>query len=111
MARQTGSIGWFLQRLSGGLIFALILVHFSLMHYMGPEKRLYADVVRRFQNPLWKSFDLVFLTLCLCHGWYGVWEIVGDYVRSDSLKILALILIVIAAAGLFSIGLVTVLTF
>lgn len=108
---KTGSTGWLLQRLSGVLLFVLLVTHFVLMHYMGPEKRLYADVARRFANPLWKTFDLVFLTLALSHGWYGVWGIVQDYVRNGTARILALVLIVTAGLALFSIGIVTVLTF
>lgn len=108
---KTGSIGWLLQRVSGAIIFVLIAVHFVLMHFMGPEKRLYADVARRFANPLWKSFDLAFLFLGLSHGWYGTWGIVQDYVRSETGRILALVLIVSAAALLFSVGVVTVLSF
>ena len=70
---RTGSTGWLFQRASGALIFVLVAVHFALMHYMGPEKRLYADVARRFANPLWKTFDIVFLAAAVPHGWYGVW--------------------------------------
>lgn len=109
--RQTGSYGWLFQRVSGVILFVLLVVHFVLMHYMGGEKKLYADVLRRLSNPYWKTFDLVFLMLGLYHGWYGVWGIVGDYVRSDSRRIMALILIVTAALMLFSLGAVTILTF
>jgi succinate dehydrogenase / fumarate reductase membrane anchor subunit len=109
--RQTGSYGWLFQRLSGVILFVLLLVHFVLMHYLGGEKKMYADVVRRLSNPHWKTFDLVFLGLGLYHGWYGVWGIVGDYVRNGAVRILSLVLIVTAALVLFSLGLVTILAF
>jgi succinate dehydrogenase hydrophobic anchor subunit len=47
----------------------------------------------------------------LYHGWYGVWGIVGDYVRNGAVRILSLVLIVTAALVLFSLGLVTILAF
>jgi succinate dehydrogenase / fumarate reductase membrane anchor subunit len=108
---NSGSIGWLLQRVSGALLFVLLVTHFVLMHFLGPEKRLYADVARRFANPLWKTFDLAFLALALSHGWYGVWGVVQDYVRNGAVRILALVLIVTAALALFSIGIVTILSF
>lgn len=109
--RSTGSVGWLLQRVSGVFLFVLLVTHFALMHYLGPEKRLYADVARRFANPLWKTFDLVFLALALSHGWYGVWGIAQDYVRNGTARVAALVLIVTSALVLGSIGIVTVLTF
>lgn len=109
--RETGSWGWLFQRLSGVLLAVLVIVHFVLMHYAGFERRLYADVLTRLSNPLWKTFDLVFLSLALYHGWYGVWGIVGDYCRKDLWRIAWLIVIVTAALVLFSLGLVTVLAF
>ncbi len=109
--RRTGAYGWLFQRVSGMALFVMIVVHFFLMHYMGGEKRMYADVVRRLANPSWKTFDLVLLSLGLYHGWNGVWGVVGDYVGRESLRILCLVLIVAAGLGLFSLGLVTILTF
>jgi len=109
--KTTGSWWWLLQRLSGAILLVLIMAHFVVMHYMGFEKRLYADVLARLSHPLWKTFDLIFLSLGLSHGGYGLWGIVGDYCRSDSARIIALIAIVTAGLVLFSLGLVTVLTF
>jgi succinate dehydrogenase / fumarate reductase membrane anchor subunit len=109
--RQTGSYGWLFQRVSGVILFVMLIAHFILMHYMGGEKRLYADIVHRLSNPLWKTFDLAFLGLALYHGWYGVWGIVEDYVRRDSVRVACLALIVTAALALFSLGLVTIVTF
>jgi len=109
--RQTGSYTWLLQRLSGVILFVLLVVHFALMHYMGFEKRLYADVLRRLSNPLWKTFDLIFLSLALSHGWYGVWAVVQDYVRRDAWRIVCLTVIITIGLSLFSLGLVTIVSF
>ncbi len=109
--RRTESLMWLLQRLSGVILFAMLAVHFGLMHYMGFEKRLYADVLRRLSNPLWKTFDLVFLTLALYHGWYGVWAVVQDYLTRDAWRIVCLIVIVTVGISLFSLGLVTIVSF
>ncbi|HOE28062.1 MAG: succinate dehydrogenase, hydrophobic membrane anchor protein [Candidatus Aureabacteria bacterium] len=108
---RTGSTGWLLQRASGLLLFALVIAHFVLTHFMGPEKRLYADVARRFADPLWKAFDLGLLTLALAHGWYGIWGIAQDYLKSGAARVLALVCCLTAALALFSLGAVTILTF
>jgi len=108
---QTGAYGWLLQRLSGVVLLVLLVVHFFLMHYMGFEKRTYALVMQRFSNPMWKTFDLLFLTLGLYHGWYGVWGVVGDYIRRDSWRVCCLVAIVTVAAFLYVVGIVTVLSF
>jgi succinate dehydrogenase / fumarate reductase membrane anchor subunit len=109
--RQTGSWGWLFQRVSGVILFVLVIVHFVLMHYMGGEKKLYADVLRRLSNPYWKTFDIIFLSLGLYHGWYGVWGIMEDYVKKDAVRIVGLVLIVTAALALFALGFVTVVSF
>ncbi|MCX6340183.1 MAG: succinate dehydrogenase, hydrophobic membrane anchor protein [Candidatus Aureabacteria bacterium] len=109
--RQTGSYTWLFQRLSGALLFVMLAAHFILMHYMGFEKRLYADVLRRLSNPLWKTFDLVFLSLALYHGWYGVWAVAQDYLMRDAWRIICLIVIVTLGCILFSLGLVTIVSF
>jgi succinate dehydrogenase / fumarate reductase membrane anchor subunit len=108
---RTGSTGWLLQRASGLLLFVLVVAHFVLTHFMGPEKRLYDDVARRFAGPLWKAFDLGLLTLALAHGWYGIWGIAQDYLRSGAVRVLALVCCLAAALALFSLGAVTILTF
>jgi len=109
--KTTGSWWWLIQRLSGVALLLLIVVHFALMHYFGFEKRLYADVLRRLSNPLWKTFDLVFLSLGLYHGFYGLWGIVGDCCRSDRARIAFFILFAMSGLALYSLGLVTILSF
>ena len=108
--KKTGTYGWLFQRVTGLALFALIMVHFGLMHYMGPEKRMYADVVRRLSNPLWKTFDLLILTLALYHGLNGLWGIVEDYVGRASLRVGLLVAIVTLGAVLFGLGSVTILS-
>jgi len=93
------------------MLFVMLITHFILMHFMGGERRLYADILQRLSNPLWKTFDLVFLSLALYHGWYGIWGIVEDYVDRGSARIACLVLIATAALVLFSLGFVTIVTF
>ena len=108
--RQTGSYTWLFQRVSGALLFVLIAVHFVLTHYMGFEKRMYAQVVQRLNNPLWKTFDLLILSLALYHGLYGVWSIINDHIEKDILRIVCLVAIVTVGTVLFTLGVVTILT-
>jgi succinate dehydrogenase / fumarate reductase membrane anchor subunit len=108
--RQTGAYTWLFQRVSGVFLFLLVLVHFTLTHFMGYEKRLYDQVIDRMNNPLWKTFDLVLLFLALYHGLYGVWSVVGDYVTKDSWRIICLIGLVTLGVVMFMLGTVTLLS-
>lgn len=62
---------------------------------------------------LWKSFNLLFLLFALHHGFYGVNNIIADYVRNDFLRVavqtlawgLALVLLVIGSYSVITAGL------
>lgn len=62
---------------------------------------------------LWKSFNLIFLLFALHHGFYGVNNIIADYVRNDFLRVavqtlawaVALVLLVVGAYSVITAGL------
>jgi succinate dehydrogenase / fumarate reductase membrane anchor subunit len=80
-----GAVGWLFQRLTGLVLIAGLLLHFSTMHFSGPQQVTYEVVLRRISNPLWKTFDLFFLAVILSHGFYGLWGIALEYIRSAKL--------------------------
>jgi hypothetical protein len=55
-----GVAGWLFQRLTGLVLIAGLLLHFSIMHFSGQEQITYAFVLKRISNPYWKAFDLFF---------------------------------------------------
>ncbi|HLA64155.1 MAG TPA: hypothetical protein VK610_06985, partial [Rhodothermales bacterium] len=62
---------------------------------------------------LWKSFNLIFLLFALHHGFYGLNNIIADYIRNDFVRVavqtlawgLALVLLVVGAYSVITAGL------
>jgi len=77
-----GIAGWLIQRITGLILIAGLIVHFSVMHFSGPSQITFDVVIRRLSNPYWKVFDLCFLVTILFHGFNGLWGIALEYIRS-----------------------------
>ncbi len=98
-----GTLQWFLQRLTGVLLFVGLIVHFYVMHYSGAAPLSYESVTERLSNPYWKVFDIVFLVSILYHGLNGLWGIVIEYIHSVRLlKLLKTSIIILAFVVLFT---------
>ena len=79
------AIAWWLQRITGALLVALLAAHFWVEHFMTAELRRgdlsYQTVLHRVANPVWQSVDIAFLLVALYHGLNGLRNIVLDYSR------------------------------
>ncbi len=53
---------------------------------------------------LWKGFNLLFLIFALHHGFYGLNNILTDYIRNDMVRVGATVLSWTVALILFVIG-------
>ena len=70
---------WLLKIASGVLIFALLIIHLIVNHFVAPEGLLtYADVVAYFQNPLVVVMEGVFLVFVVLHALLGSRSILLD---------------------------------
>ena len=75
-SKSSGSLSWFIQRVSGLVLVIMLLLHFGLMHYVAVKspdgfsfQKLTFDVVKeRLASPYWKAFDITFLILAIYHG-------------------------------------------
>jgi succinate dehydrogenase / fumarate reductase membrane anchor subunit len=76
-----GVTGWVLQRVTGALLIAGLIVHFTVMHFSGSRQITHELVLNRISSPYWKAFDLIFLSSVLYHGFSGLQGIVLEYVR------------------------------
>ncbi len=106
-----GALQWFLQRVSGAVLFVLLVIHFWVTHYFPVGKLSYQDVALRLSQPGWKLVYLVFLVLCIYHGLNGLWIIIQDYTKKDGFRLLILGAIMIAGLFLLSIGMLTIVPF
>lgn len=106
-----GAFHWFLQRVSGAVLFVLLVIHFWVTHYFPGGALSYQNVATRLSQPGWKLIYLVFLVLCIYHGLNGFWIILQDYMRNDNLRLLIFGAIMIAGLFLLSIGMLTIIPF
>ncbi|MDX1438604.1 MAG: succinate dehydrogenase [Rubricoccaceae bacterium] len=72
------------------------------------EATPYEVLMLRLGDPvyavLWKGFNLLFLLFALHHGFYGVTNIISDYVRNDMIRLVAISLTWLIALVLFVVG-------
>ncbi len=88
---------WLLQRLTGIVLLAGLLVHFYVMHYTGQDTLTHEAILARLRNPFWKIFDLVFLVSVTLHGFNGLSGIVVEYIKNEPLtKTLKYIILLLA---------------
>ncbi len=103
---------WFFMRISGLILFFLALVHMFIMHIeYDVTQTTVAFVTKRWQNPWWRLFDWLLLSLGLLHGGNGLRVIIEDYVKRASSRAFLKATLYAVAGGLFLLGTITILTF
>jgi succinate dehydrogenase / fumarate reductase membrane anchor subunit len=79
-----------------------------------PEVTPYDVVMQRLADPvyavLWKGFNLLFLLVALHHGFYGLNNVMTDYIRNDMGRVVARVLSWSVALILLIIGSYSVIT-
>ena len=101
--------GWLSQRVTGAFLLAGVLFHFFFMHFTGPEKITYDVVIQRLSSPWWKTFDIIFLSTAIFHGFNGFWGLVLEYVHGEKLRGIAQIIVLVSAVVLFATGIYIVM--
>ena len=103
---------WFFMRVSGLVLVFLSLFHFALTHIINDVVETDAVfVAERWDNPLWRLFDLSLLTLSMFHGLNGVRWSIDDYIRSKAAKAAVKSVLYTVSAALFVYGTITIVTF
>ena len=98
MLKREGMRGWQLQRITAIIIFAGLVVHFFLVHWMVPERPLeFKHIARRMSSGWWFLFDAVLLLAAVYHALYGTYGIVLDFNPREGTK--KTLRFVLAAAG------------
>jgi len=110
--RSGGKFLWLFQRLSGFILFFILLFHFFLLHFAVPEGEplTFSLVMQRLSTPFWKTLDLVFLILALFHGLNGLWTVFGDYFHRSWVKVTLFCLVATGGLVLLVFGALTILT-
>ncbi len=75
----SGAQGWFFQRITGIVLFILVLVHFYIAHHTWQAGHDWDTIIHRLASPYMKMFYLGFVSLGLWHGLNGLWGVIRDY--------------------------------
>lgn len=105
-------MSWLFMRISGVLLWVLVLGHLFIMHVLNSVADINFEFVEhRWSNPLWRLWDWTMLILALIHGLNGVRVMCDDYLRRRQHRVLAQILIYVAGFVFILIGSLTLLLF
>lgn len=102
---NSGAIEWYLQRITGAILFFQVLFHFGVYHFIeGVGNISYDLAIARLANPWWKAFEFSFLIFSLYHGMNGIKMIIDDYITSRGWRMAALTVLYVGVFGIFIIG-------
>jgi succinate dehydrogenase / fumarate reductase, membrane anchor subunit len=103
---------WFFMRVSGLVLIFLALAHFAITHIVNDVVETDAAFVyRRWDNPLWRTFDWVLLALALLHGLNGLRWSIDDYIRSRPARAAVKAVLYTVSGVLFTYGTFTIVAF
>ena len=81
MTSRSEFYSWLFFRVSGFLLVFLAVGHFLIMHAFNSILDVdYRFVAQRWQNPAWRVYDWLLLTLALLHGFNGLRVVVNEHV-------------------------------
>ncbi|MEJ2637022.1 MAG: succinate dehydrogenase, hydrophobic membrane anchor protein [Calditrichia bacterium] len=108
-ASNSGANGWFFQRITGIVLFVLVLAHFYIAHRTFQSGHDWDTIIARLASPYMKMFYLSFVTLGVWHGLNGLWSVIRDYNISSGYR--KSIFAVIFSVGIFIglLGFITIL--
>src|SRR5204863_2867065 len=85
------TFSWYFFRISGVLLIFLVIIHLIVMHVTTDVAcTTYQFVAQRYDNPLWRLYDWLLLTLALLHGMNGLRVVIDDYVSGRGARLLLL---------------------
>jgi len=94
---------WLFMRISGALLFVLVLVHIAILDVSMPVENVnYNLIVSRWASPLWRWYDLLMLGLGWIHGLNGTRVVMDDWIHSPGWRLFL-------TAALWVVGLVVLL--
>ncbi|MBA3533265.1 MAG: succinate dehydrogenase, hydrophobic membrane anchor protein [Ardenticatenales bacterium] len=81
---------WFFMRVSGIILLFIALFHLYYMHFVvDVAETTFFTIAERWQNPLWRTFDLALLFFSFTHGTNGVRYVLEDYIRHPGMRVAA----------------------
>jgi succinate dehydrogenase membrane anchor subunit len=106
------TFSWYFFRLSGVALIFLALIHVFLNHITTDVScTSYQLVSIRYENPFWRVYDWLLLTLALLHGMNGLRVVIDDYVRSRGWRLTLQSTLGLLTLIFFLLGTITLVTF
>jgi len=106
------TFSWYFFRVSGILLLFLVIIHLFIMHVTSDVAcTTYQFVALRYDNPFWRLYDWVLLTLALTHGLNGLRIVIDDYVSVQRTRVILLSLVATLLLVFFMLGTITLVTF
>ena len=106
------TFSWYFFRISGILLIFLAILHLFLNHVSTDVScTSYQLVSIRYENPFWRLYDWLLLTLALLHGMNGLRIVVDDYVRTRGWRLTLLSTVGVVTLVFFLLGTITLITF
>ncbi len=103
---------WYFFRVSGVFLLFLVIIHLIFMHVANDVSATsYQFIVNRYQNPFWRVYDLLMLTLALLHGMNGMRVIVIDYIRGKGWRLAWMSFLGITTLAFWLMGTITIIAF
>lgn len=103
---------WFFMRLSGLLLIFLALYHLVWWNLVIGVEHLDAEVViERWNNPLWRFFNVALITFAMLHGLNGARYSIEDYVRGPGKQVMVKAVVYTIVLGALIWGVYALLTF
>src|SRR5438876_551458 len=101
------TFSWYFFRVSGVLLIFLVIIHVTT----DVACTTYQFVAQRYDNPLWRLYDWLLLTLALLHGMNGLRVVIDDYVRGHGTRLTLLSVAGTLTLIFFMLGTITLITF
>jgi succinate dehydrogenase / fumarate reductase membrane anchor subunit len=106
------TFSWYYFRISGILLIFLVIIHLLIMHVTNDVAcTTYQFVAYRYDNPFWRLYDWMLLTLGLTHGVNGLRIVIDDYVRSPRARLFMMSLAGTLLLVFFMLGTITLASF
>ena len=106
------TFSWYFFRVSGSLLIFLAIIHLFLNHVSTDDScTSYQLVSIRYENPFWRLYDWLLLTLALLHGMNGLRIVIDDYVRTRGWRLTLLSAVGVVTLVFFLLGTITLITF
>ncbi len=103
---------WFFMRISGLILIFLTLYHLIWWNLVIGVEHLDSQVViERWNNPIWRLFNVALVTFALLHGLNGARYSIEDYIRKPGLQVAVKAVVYTIVLATLAIGVFALVTF